>query len=243
MAEIQVINKILVAFDFDDTIIDDNSDLYILKLAPKLPQEIKDLYDGDSWTRYMAAIFKYLHKTGVTEEAQGSCMEEIQFTDGMIELLQYLNQDRFQVIIISDSNSFFINKILSHAKLSPIVHTVYTNPAWFDKDGCLQIEYYHHQDWCNLSTKNLCKGDILTTHIKSQLREGISLSHVVYVGDGTNDLCPVLKLNSNDLACPRRDYRLWKKLKPGSKSEKEVKALICPWSNARELIQYIKTIE
>ena len=38
--------KILVAFDFDHTLIDDNSDLYVRKLAPggKLPQYIKDQY-------------------------------------------------------------------------------------------------------------------------------------------------------------------------------------------------------
>ena len=42
----QMSEKILVVFDFDHTLIDDNSDLYVRKLAPggKLPQYIKDKY-------------------------------------------------------------------------------------------------------------------------------------------------------------------------------------------------------
>ena len=38
--------KILVAFDFDHTLIDENSDVYVRKLAPdgKIPQHIKDKY-------------------------------------------------------------------------------------------------------------------------------------------------------------------------------------------------------
>ena len=55
-----MLNKVLVAFDFDHTIIEDNSDLSVRKLAPdgKLPQYIKDMYKDNDWTGYMAAIFQ-----------------------------------------------------------------------------------------------------------------------------------------------------------------------------------------
>ena len=53
-------DKILMVFDFDHSLIDENSDLYVIKLAPdgKLPEEIKNLYSSDGWTNYMREIFK-----------------------------------------------------------------------------------------------------------------------------------------------------------------------------------------
>jgi pyridoxal phosphate phosphatase PHOSPHO2 len=55
--------KILLAFDFDHTLIDENSDLSVKKLAPngQLPESIEAQYSATGWTEYMAAIFKYLH--------------------------------------------------------------------------------------------------------------------------------------------------------------------------------------
>ena len=47
--------KILLAFDFDHTIIDENTDTLIWNLAPDkhLPSEIKDQYQPAKWTRFM----------------------------------------------------------------------------------------------------------------------------------------------------------------------------------------------
>ena len=53
--------RYLIAFDFDHTLIDENSDLYVIKLAPNkdLPDEIKDLHEDHGWINYMSQIFKY----------------------------------------------------------------------------------------------------------------------------------------------------------------------------------------
>ena len=52
--------KLLIAFDFDHTLVDENTDLYIRKLAPGgvLPEKIKSIYNNRCWTTYMGAIFK-----------------------------------------------------------------------------------------------------------------------------------------------------------------------------------------
>lgn len=52
--------KVLLVFDFDHTLIDENSDEYVTRLAPggQLPEEIKSLYEEDGWTDYMAEIFR-----------------------------------------------------------------------------------------------------------------------------------------------------------------------------------------
>jgi hypothetical protein len=41
-----------------------------------------------------------------------------------------------------------------------------------DENGCLKIDYYHTQDWCDLSTVNLCKGHILQGYIQKRKQEG-----------------------------------------------------------------------
>lgn len=43
--------RFLFAFDFDHTIVDGNTDTYIIKAHPKqcLPQELKDSYETGRW--------------------------------------------------------------------------------------------------------------------------------------------------------------------------------------------------
>ena len=46
------------------------------------------------------------------------------------------------------------------------------------------------QETCTLSTKNLCKGQIMEDYVQSC---GKRFSFICYVGDGGNDFCPSLR--------------------------------------------------
>lgn len=242
--------KILVAFDFDHTVIDDNSDIYVSNLCPNgtIPQDIKDKYSDRGWTDYMGAIFEYLHSKGVTEADLKSCIEEIPLTEGMEELLKYLAADKFDVIIISDSNSMFINYTLQKFQLVDVVNAVYTNPAHYDQNGCLKIDWFHRQDWCDLSTENLCKGHILDDHIVKRKQKNILFDYILYVGDGGNDLCPALRLREKDFICPRKNFRLWKKFKKlgllnGENSDTELRAKVLEWDSGIQILDLVKDLE
>ncbi len=156
----------------------------------------------------------------------------------MKELLTELSKDEFEVIIISDSNSEFIKTILDAAGLGSVVHTSYTNPAHWDEDGCLRINFYHVQDWCKLSTQNLCKGHILDAHIDEALKQrDVRFSNVVYVGDGKNDLCPSLRLRECDVTCPRKGFYLERaitELEAG-----KLKCQVLPWDSGHVILQHI----
>ena len=233
-------NKILVAFDFDHTLIDENSDLYVRKLAPNgiIPEEIKAKYSHNGWTEFMGAIFAYLHENGTSKDDMMNCMKEIPFVKDIDSLLKYLHQDIFDVVIISDSNSWFIEVILEAAGFKDTFTAVYTNPAKFDSKGCLNIEYYHTQDWCDLSTVNLCKGHILEEHIKQAKKNGTEYSVVAYVGDGTNDLCPSLRLRPCDLVFPRKGYTLLKKIL--KLPEGQLVGKVVPWDTGLEIQQELE---
>jgi pyridoxal phosphate phosphatase PHOSPHO2 len=240
--------KILVAFDFDHTVIDGNSDTHITHLCPEgdVPPDIKEKFSDKGWTHYMAAIFKHLHKHGIQEEDIRRSICEIPLTEGICDLMKYLESDLFEVIIISDSNSVFIDYSVKKYGLERVVDKVYTNPAKYDNKGLLTIEFYHTQDWCTLSTENLCKGHILDEHIKNG-KDLVDYAHVLYVGDGTNDLCPALRLFENDYIFPRKQYSLWKKLKKlgcldSETSDLDLKAKVVEWSTGREVLDVCKEL-
>ena len=236
-----MVKNVLVAFDFDNTLIAENSDLYVRKLAPQpgvIPEDIKKLYTDHGWTKYMGAIFRYLHDNGTTPKQIRSCMEEIPFVNGMQELLTFMQDSgRFDVIIISDSNLVFIDHILKASQLDATVQKVYSNPAFFNGDGCLSVAYYHTQDWCKISTVNMCKGHILESHIADHSKTETPYDVVAYVGDGTNDLCPSLRLTSKDFLFPRKGYSLMKEI-----AKAKLSAKVVPWDTGFDIMEVLKAI-
>jgi hypothetical protein len=63
----------------------------------------------------------------------------------------------------------------------------------------------------------------------------VTRSRTIYVGDGTNDFCPCVRLSSRDFIFAKRDSALHKKL-----SSHEVEATILLWSDSVEFSQLFK---
>lgn len=230
----------LIALDFDHTIINANSDTEVYKLAPGgvIPEELKKLYKTSGWTHYMGEVFKLLHKNNTTKDDLLKCMKSIPLTQGMEELFTGVNLESTDFIIISDSNTIFIKWILEHYNLLQYFDKIYSNYAEFDSDNCLKLQKYHEQNWCSLSTDNLCKGHILTKYVLARKDEGISYSHIAYVGDGQNDFCPSLRLQDQDFVFPRNGYNLIKTI-PQMEIEKnlKLKAQVCPWNTGNDILK------
>lgn len=236
-------SKVLVALDFDHTVINGNSDTYIYKLAPGgcIPDHLKSLYRKDGWTHYMGEVFKLLHSNHVTRDNILTCLTEISLAPGMRDLLTGLPKQDTEFIIISDANSVFINHLLKHFGLRDLFKEVYTNPAEFDEGGCLNVKMYHLQDWCSLSTKNLCKGDILANHIKAREEQNIAFKTVAYIGDGTNDLCPSLRLRGGDMVFPRSGYTLIDYIADVKTKGVQLEAEVCEWDSGKEILEKLLT--
>ncbi|XP_014790638.1 pyridoxal phosphate phosphatase PHOSPHO2 [Octopus bimaculoides] len=238
------VNKsLLLAFDFDHSLIDVNSDNYVTKLVPPIPVEIKKRYSSQCWVYYMGAIFEHMHQQDITPTQILNCMNEIPFVNGAKELVNFLDRDDAEMIIISDANSVFIKQVLENAKIAHLFAETFTNPAHFDETGCLRVQCYHNQDWCQLSTTNLCKGRILEDYLKKRCNEGVTFSHVGFVGDGIHDYCPCLTLREKDFTFPRINYNLWKKINKMPKDDElSLKSQIVPWTDAFEILETVKTV-
>ncbi|XP_038044760.1 pyridoxal phosphate phosphatase PHOSPHO2-like [Patiria miniata] len=246
--------KMLFVFDFDQTIIDGNVDVWIRKLLPngKVPKPIKDRYkEHDSWTEYMGDIFSHLHDLGIRKRKMLQSISEVPFTPGMMELLKYQQTaPSIETIIASDANSLFISHILEGAGLQGAYQEIFSNPAEFDAAGCLEIAH-HHKHHCERCPTNLCKGTVLKGYLQTKLKtDRVVFDKVAVVGDGTNDFCPCLVLGENDFIFPRKGYRLIKKIEEytSDKSDEPVaggnklKATIVPWDNAHEILDYVREI-
>lgn len=233
------VRKFLGVFDFDHTIIEDNSDVVVCNLlSDSIPQQTKKLAETGQWTAYMRDIFSLLHKQGISEEMIRSAIVEIPPVPYFLLFLNKLKEMDCDVIIISDSNAYFIDEWLRSNNVKCCIDAVYTNPAEFVY-GRLNITEYHFQDWCSQSGINLCKGYVMGKHLEEQKNQGIEYSTVFYVGDGRNDLCPSLKLRENDLVFPRIGYPLLNLVK----SSEEIKALVTPWSTTNDILATLQAVK
>jgi phosphoserine phosphatase len=63
------LGKVLYVFDFDHTIVDQNSDIFIYRALPGgiLPDHIKESYVTGKWTEYMQRVFEHMHMLKVSQ--------------------------------------------------------------------------------------------------------------------------------------------------------------------------------
>lgn len=251
-----LVQRELVVFDFDETLVDCNSDTWIHKLLPnkRLPEQIEYRH-GQDYFKHVQSVLAYLHSVGIREQDYVKCLASMKSVPGIVEsLIATLGKetDKYDMIILSDSNSFFISSYLKTKSLENLFPTVLTNPARFADDGQLLIDEYHVQDHCSLSARNLCKGEALKNFIgKRMLDHNTVYTCINYVGDGENDLCPSTKLSNRDRIFPREGYsldRLCSKLKLNSELDltsdtnpklPTIKASVIPWSTGEEILSVI----
>lgn len=80
--------------------------------------------------------------------------------------------------------------------LDELFDEIVTNPAEWDPSGLLKlrrrVDPAGPQHACKVGcSPNVCKGDELDAFLA---RHQPALDRIVYVGDGSNDLCPVLRM-------------------------------------------------
>ncbi|XP_017472468.1 PREDICTED: probable phosphatase phospho2 [Rhagoletis zephyria] len=236
------VSRRLVAFDFDCTVVDDNTDTVVRDLLPadKFPSDT--IIHKQGWQEYMAEVFRRLHKLCYSPQSIREKIRCIPEVPGFVRLLKRLHQapeKKYDLIIISDSNTIFITEWLEAHGLANCFESIFTNPAHFDSDGLLHVRPYHHQTECKLSAANLCKGMILEHYVaKRNLRDNTHYERIIYVGDGHNDLYPILKLRHGDIACPRRDFALHKKITT-HRDKMDIRADVVNWKSGFELLKQL----
>lgn len=76
----------------------------------------------------------------------------------------------------------------------------------------------------------MCKGDELDAWLEAHGGKD-SFDKIVYVGDGGNDFCPLLRMREGDLGLVRKNYELEKRIEREGK-EKGCKIDVTLWDQA-----------
>ena len=112
---------------------------------------------------------------------------------------------------------------------------IVTNPAHFEASGLLnlrrRVDPLGAQHTCAVGcSANMCKGDELDAFLARHGGRG-SFERVVYIGDGGNDYCPVMRMQQGDVALVRTKRGLQRRIE----KEGAPQAGIRYWSEAWEV--------
>nr|KJB56878.1 hypothetical protein B456_009G140200 [Gossypium raimondii] len=232
---------IVVIFDFDKTIIDCDSDNWVVdelgatelfnQLLPTMP-----------WNSLMVRLWfldrmmKELHSQGIRIEDIATVLKRSPIHPRIIEAIKSAHALGCDLKIVSDANTFFIETILEHHGLKECFSEINTNPGFVDEQGRLRI--FPHHDFtksshgCQHSScpPNMCKG-IVIERIQASLSMEDQKKTIIYLGDGLGDFCPTLKLGDGDYVMPRKGFPVWDLI---CNKRKLVNAEICEWSDGEE---------
>ncbi|KAG4945109.1 hypothetical protein AAZX31_15G022400 [Glycine max] len=224
---------IVVVFDFDKTIVDCDSDNWVVdelgfnelfnRLLPTMP-----------WNTLMDKMMMELHSHGKTIEDIVQVLQRIPIHPRIIHAIKAAHALGCDLRIVSDANTFFIETILKHLKIKECFSEINTNPGYINGEERLRILPYHDFNnsphGCTLCPPNMCKGEIIEK-IQDSISSG-EKKRVIYLGDGSGDYCPSLRLKDKDFVMPRKNFPVWELI---CKDPLLIKAEIHEWSDGEEL--------
>lgn len=225
----------MIVFDFDRTLIEDDSDRWVLTKMG-LTQLFRDLRPTLPWNSLMDRLLEELHIRGKSVDDIAECLKEMPLHPNVVAVIKYAHALGCDLKVASDSNQFYIRTILEHNGIYSCFSEIITNPAVVD-EGRLRIFPYHGAaapHGCNLCPSNLCKGRLIE-QIQVSLSESES-KRLIYLGDGNNDFCPALKLAASDYVMPKKDFPLSERI---MKNPQVVKAEVCLWNDSKDLARIL----
>ena len=263
----------LAVFDFDYTIVNANSNNYLNKLVIerqmtdnpsknttpsiatlnkfKYPPEIEHLHNKNNLTVRQNAVFKFMHENhNIDKDTMVKCLGDINISDSMRQLFYFLKENNYDLVIISDSNTFLIETILRRNNVAhlfePCAEKILANRSEFDETGRLHVvpfnrclnkngaDFVCSSETCRL---NMCKGSVLEDFIQRSMDINMN-QRVIYVGDGHIDFCPGTKLKEGDTFFVKKNSSL-SKLLESENYKAQIKSSIKLWKTANEILSQL----
>ncbi|XP_028790572.1 inorganic pyrophosphatase 2-like [Neltuma alba] len=231
---------IVVIFDFDSTIIECDSDNWVLDHFG-LTEKFYQLLQNTPWNPLMDQTMKELHSQGKPMEEIVHILKRTPIHPHIVPAIEAAYSLGCDLKIVSDANIFFIKTILKHHGVLDRFSEIIANPSFVDEEDRLRIfpyhDYHKSSHGCNLCPPNMCKGKIIERIQKCVAAEGSK--KFIYLGDGSGDFCPSLKLKDTDSLMPRKNFALCDLV---SKNCNRIKAEVHGWIDGEELRQVLLRI-
>ncbi|KAL8153106.1 hypothetical protein V2J09_010866 [Rumex salicifolius] len=223
---------IVVVFDFDKTIIDIDSDNWVVdelgftdlfnQLLPTMP-----------WNSLMDRMMREMHERGVSISDIVGVLQRVPIHPRIIPAIKSAHAAGCDLRVVSDANEFFIETILQHLGVRSYFSEINTNPGHVDEQGRLRIGPHHDftvsPHGCGLCPPNMCKGHVMERML-SELQGCRKI--FIYLGDGSGDYCPAIKLRSGDFVMPRKDFPAYHLI---ASNPHLIKAEVNEWDDGAEL--------
>jgi 2,3-diketo-5-methylthio-1-phosphopentane phosphatase len=230
------LEKQLIIFDFDNTIVDGFSDFPAIELIENKVKkdQILGKYIQGSWIEVMQEIFNELSLQNVGIDVIKEAVENVKLTEGFNELIEFVNtkSNLFESIIISGGNSIFIEWLIKKHKHK--FQTYYALPAIIENQSIIKVEK-HHIHTCKICPIEQCKQKVIEDHIKN--RQDTKYQNFFFVGDGYNDYCPAVWLGPKDYIFPRENYILQKLI---NDNRNKIRCNISPWKTGHDILKILK---
>ncbi|KAF9529199.1 phosphatase phospho-type [Crepidotus variabilis] len=235
------IQKQLVVFDFDWSMADQDTDRWIFEvLAIDLRRKMEKNQDRIQWTDLVAQMLQDAHAKGITKGQILNALRVMPFHPAMVRAVTKLKSGgKTTFLCLSNANSVFISTILEARGLTSLFDEIITNPATWEESGLLKLRRRVDPDGpqhsCHVGcSPNMCKGEELEAFLS---RKGERFDRVSYVGDGSNDFCPILRFRSQDTVFCRKHRGLERRIaKEGEKQG--LKCQVKYWEEAWEIEEY-----
>ncbi|WWC64507.1 uncharacterized protein I303_107117 [Kwoniella dejecticola CBS 10117] len=213
--------KQLVVFDFDWSFVDQDTDRWVFEVLStelrRLLQSRKSAGSGMQCTPDVVNdTMKDLYEKGFKKEDILEALRILPFHPAMkraVTSLQSRSKDT-TFLCLSNSNEVYIGTILEKHGLSNLFADIITNPAHWNPDAPdhliigRRLPASEPPHGCGVGClANMCKGDELDAYLASHGGKD-SYEKIVYVGDGGNDFCPLLRMRKGDLGLVRKGLEL-----------------------------------
>ena len=152
----------LVIFDFDNTLIDGNTDALILDMLPML-RNMSMNYDkeGRGWGEVMNSALEIIAQNGLGKADVDECILALRISEPVKYMLSMLMADeRTDLIILSHSNEYFIDLLLLEFGIDKSkFNGIFTYPAeWNDEEQLRVRRFYEQKLECTYCPNDFCKG-------------------------------------------------------------------------------------
>lgn len=222
---------VVLVFDFDKTIIDVDSDNWVVD-SLGLTDLFERLLPTMPWNALMDVMMRELHARGRTLADVAGALRSAPVDPRVPAAIRAAHALGCDLRVVSDANAFFIETVLEHHGLRGCFSEINTNPSRVDADGRLRIAPCHGAPHgCGVGTcpPNMCKGLVLDRVLREAAAAG---KRVVYLGDGRGDYCPALRLSREDFVMPRRGFPVWDLI---CEDPARVQAEVHPWADGAEM--------
>lgn len=225
---------IVVLFDFDKTIIDCDSDNWVVDELG-FTDMFNELLPTMPWNTLMDKMMGELHARGITIEQIADVLKRAPIHPRIVPAIKSIHALGCDLRVVSDANLFYIETILNHLGIRECFSEINTNPGFVDEEGRLRISPFHDfkssSHGCGLCPPNMCKGVVIERIQAAVSAEG-KKKRFIYLGDGNGDYCPSLKLSEGDFMMPRKNYPVWDLI---CRNPMLLKAEIHEWTDGEEL--------